>query len=154
VSFVVHLHPLDSFLSVSVKHGDAEVVEYHETYSAGHNHYTKVEYYPYTKPYKEYLAYKQEYKPEHTQKYGYDCDQCQLPPKEMPWYNDYYKWACEYYPFARSVPTFTVHSIDDYYPWEKPSEYKKQYDYKKGYDYKPDYEYEKENGYQDDYKSD
>lgn len=115
VSLIVRLHyPLGSFLLVpAVKRGHAEVDHYHETYAPEYNYYTKEEYHP---------SYTQEYKPEYTQKYGYDYQYhekpkyeydykpkyeykyekpeyflCQLPPKEVPWYNDYYKWACKYY---------------------------------------------------------
>lgn len=90
---------------------------------------------PYEKPYKPEYDYKPEhdtykyeydyyptttyeYKPEKTHgwdyKYKYDDKYqpkylCQLPPKDAPWYGDYYKWACTSDPRLILVSLLNLH---------------------------------------------
>ena len=165
-------HPLVSFLSApapTVKRGDVKVIGYHTKEA----HKTE-EYKPeHTQKYGDDYKYGDNYKYDHDHKYShdykYDDDYkgeyflCQLPPKDVPWYNDYYKWACKH---SLSIMTMLLRcsfiSSDGHdYKGEdyKGHDYKgydyKGYDYKKdyGYDYKKD-DYKKDHDYKSDYKSD
>ena len=103
------------FPPAPVKRGDAEMTGYYEaSYTPQYNEtYSTDMYYSaqYTPTYNSeaYSSSTYEYKPEPTYYQEPPKYLCQIPPKEAPWYGEYYKWARTSDPRFISVSSLNLH---------------------------------------------